>query len=555
MNRQHAFTPTEPADGENCHNVAALLQHHAQRMPNRLAVSAVARSGSARGSRVTRTFRELECESDHLAWALQKAGIVKGTRTLLMVPPGSEFVAIWFALLKVGAITILIDPGMGRKHLLTCIEEVQPEALVGIPLAVALRHIARRTFRTVRVCLSVGSRTQLPFGSIDALSQPAYPIAPATEQSDAAIVFTTGSTGIPKGVLCSHGTFHAHISLLKSHFVVTSEDVGLPAFLPFALYCVAMGTAAILPDIDPRKPAAADPAKMVALLQTHNVSYSFGSPAFWGPVARYCVANKIELPQLTRVILFGAPVSEDVHRALAQVLPNGDSYTPYGATEALPVTSISGSEIVCDTSSATRQGKGVCVGKPMPGTSIRIIELSDQPIAALNEAREAAPGQIGEIVVSGPQVTLSYYGRPAQTALAKIRDGARIWHRMGDVGYVDSAGRLWFCGRKNHRVETGRETLFSVPCEAVFNAHPEITRSALVGVGPAGSAEPVLVVEGRFPRAVEQRLRHELLALGRSKPHTAAIQRILFHPQFPVDFRHNAKIIREELAAWAATVA
>jgi acyl-CoA synthetase (AMP-forming)/AMP-acid ligase II len=183
--------------------------------------------------------------------------------------------------------------------------------------------------------------------------------------------------------------------------------------------------------------------------------------------------------------------------------------------------------------------------------TVRIIRIEDEPIPEWSEDLLVADGEIGEIAVSGPIVTREYFNRPEATALAKIADPARgsFWHRMGDLGYRDGIGRIWFCGRKAHRVITPQGTLFTIPCEAVFNTHLRIARTALVGVGKPGSMRPVLCVEQRRPDAD---LRRELLELGAKYPHTKSIQTILFHPSFPVDIRHNAKIFREKLAVWAA---
>jgi acyl-CoA synthetase (AMP-forming)/AMP-acid ligase II len=190
---------------------------------------------------------------------------------------------------------------------------------------------------------------------------------------------------------------------------------------------------------------------------------------------------------------------------------------------------------------------------------VEIIRISDDPIPAWSDDLVVPDGTIGEIVVQGPVVTREYFRRPEATAPAKIADPARgqggFRHRMGDLGYRDPQGRIWFCGRKAHRVVTAGGTLYTIPCEAVFNTHPAVARSALVGVGPPGRMRPVLCVEPRtWPRAKadRDRIRRELLDLGATHAHTRPIRDVLFHRSFPVDIRHNAKIFREKLAAWAA---
>jgi len=204
----------------------------------------------------------------------------------------------------------------------------------------------------------------------------------------------------------------------------------------------------------------------------------------------------------------------------------------------------------------TEQGWGVCVGKPADGVIVNIISITDAPIEKWSEGLPIKQGEVGEIVVKSPVVTESYYNRPKSTALAKIysEDGKDIYHRMGDLGCFDSKGRLWFCGRKTHRVITDTDILFTVPCEGVFNAHPDVYRSALVGVKMGGKNRPVICIEleeGALNRDRGE-IRSELIRLGQKFPHTKGIEHFLFKNKFPVDIRHNAKIFRERLAEWAA---
>jgi acyl-CoA synthetase (AMP-forming)/AMP-acid ligase II len=238
------------------------------------------------------------------------------------------------------------------------------------------------------------------------------------------------------------------------------------------------------------------------------------------------------------------------------MLPEGaEILTPYGATECLPVSCISSREVLADTADRTATGAGMCVGAPVPSVDVRIIETRDDPIEEWRPELEVPRGRIGEITVRGPQATHAYYERPEETKLAKIADpSGGVWHRMGDLGYLDEAGRLWFCGRKVDRVRTEQGTLHTTSCEAVFDANPKVRRTALVGVGRAGNEEPVLCVEllARHSRKERAAIRAELLELGARHPDTKHIRRLLFHRGFPVDIRHNAKIDRGGLRRWAA---
>ena len=542
-------------------NIASYLTAVAEKAPSRTALLYPLGYGVAgRVAYRAVTFQQLNEESDRYAHGLAKIGIGRGCRVLLMVPPGIEFLALTFAVFKIGAVLILIDPGMGKRNLLHCIGEVEPEALIAVPLVHALKKIYGKPFKPVKVAVTAGRRwfwSGPTLGHICEKVWSEFPLAPVSSEDPAAILFTTGSTGIPKGVLYLHGMLDAQIRSIQSHFQIKEDDVGLPAFPPFALFCVAMGTTCVLPSMDSTKPAEVDPRDIIRPIEDYRITYSFGSPAFWNRVSYYCVERGIHLPLVKKIMLAGAPVPGIVLSRLKEILPaDADSHTPYGATEALPVTSISGSEILAETLHLSNQGAGICVGRPLPGIELKIIRISDEVIPAWDEALVLPPREIGEIVAKGPVVTREYFRREDQTVLAKIRDGDSVWHRMGDVGYLDENGRLWFCARKNHRVITAKKIMFTMPCEAIFNRHPDVFRSALVGLGPRTNRRPVIIIEpntGRMPAGSEaaRRFAQELLDLGSQNELTRDIKDVLFHPSFPVDFRHNAKIIREQLALWA----
>src|SRR5437867_2276124 len=304
--------------------------------------------------------------------------------------------------------------------------------------------------------------------------------------------------------------------------------------------------------------ATVDPAPFVAAIQRYRVTQSFGSPAIWDRVGRYCVERQLALPSLRRVLMAGAPVSPTVLERVHRILPDSaDAHTPYGATEALPVSSITARDVLRDTAAKTRAGKGTCVGKLFPRITLRVIRITDEALPAWDDRLVLPHGQIGELVVKGPVVTREYFRRERDSALAKIKDGDAWWHRMGDVGYLDEQGRVWYCGRKGDRVQTTSGTLFTDPCEAIFNQHQDVCRSGLVGVGSVGHQRPVIVIEpqpGRFPATADEvtRFRDELLQLGAASPVTAASTTVLFHRAFPVDVRHNVKISRDKLVACAS---
>ncbi|HEV2946128.1 MAG TPA: fatty acid CoA ligase family protein [Gemmataceae bacterium] len=537
-------------------NIAAHLPAMAQRQPETSAIMVPGRGFQQL------TYRQLNQECDRMAHGLKTIGIGRGVRTVLMTPPSPEFFALTFALFKIGAIPVMIDPGIGLENLRQCLVEAGPEAFIGIPKA----HIARLLFgwarKSIRINITIGRRffwggyslNQVRrLGDSDSVFEPALTNADDT----AAILFTSGSTGPPKGAVYTHGIFAAQVELLKKTYGIQPGEIDLPTFPLFALFAPALGMTAVIPDMDFTRPGQVDPRKIISAIQDFRVTNLFGSPALIDRVGRYGETHHVRLPTLRRVISAGAPVSAETTQRFAGLLaPGVQVFTPYGATEALPVSSIGSDEILGETKNKTAQGGGVCVGRPVKGMTVRIIRISDEPIPTWSDDLLLPAGYVGEIVVDGPVVTKEYFNRPQSTALAKILDpdNGRIIHRMGDLGYLDEHGRVWFCGRKSQRVITPSGTLFTIPCEAVFNQHPKVYRSALVGVSKNGTTHPVLCVEvEKNTKDIDlESLKREILKLGAQRTHTRGIQIVLFHPRFPVDIRHNAKIFREKLASWAA---
>jgi acyl-CoA synthetase (AMP-forming)/AMP-acid ligase II len=306
--------------------------------------------------------------------------------------------------------------------------------------------------------------------------------------------------------------------------------------------------------MDATKPAKADPKKLIEAIEDNGATMMFGSPALVDTLSRYGAEKGIKLTSLKRAISCGAPARNDILQRFHRMLNEDvEVFTPYGATEALPVSSIGSRTILGETAAETDSGGGTCVGHPLKQVQVRVIRIIDEPIDEWSETLIVPTGEIGEIVVKGPIVTRQYYRRPENTRLAKIAEGNEIWHRMGDVGRFDDQGRLWFCGRKTHRVTAADQVFFTIPCERVFNQHPTVFRTALVGIGKAGEQTPVICIE--LEKGIKDlntsTLIDEMKQLGSKYPHTAPIQHFLLHPGFPVDIRHNAKIGREKLAIWA----
>jgi acyl-CoA synthetase (AMP-forming)/AMP-acid ligase II len=539
-------------------NIAAALSSQAAAQGDRVAIHYPVGKRGGQINYHSASYSSLDELSNDYARGLIEYGIGRGVRTALMLTPGLDFFALFFALFKVGAVPVLIDPGIGLKPLKTCLAEAEPGAFIGVTRA----QLARKVLGWAPAVKLVTSGPKLSWGGLSTrqlqkLGQGGSGAVLADTMPDelAAILFTSGSTGIPKGVAYHHRHFISQVEMLQSAFDIRTGEVDLPTFPPFALFDPAMGMTTVVPYMDPTRPAKADPRLLVQAIEQFEVSNIFGSPALLNVLGRYTSDNDIHLPSVKRIISAGAAVPISTVRRLEKSLsPEAGIHTPYGATECLPVSSVSGNELDDEVERRTSSGEGICVGYPAVGNTVRIIPVTDSGVESFEHTTTLPVGITGEIVVSGPTTTAAYWGRDEATRLAKISDSdGQTWHRMGDAGYFDTDGRLWYCGRKSQRVEHTGKTLYADQLEAIFNVHPEVFRTALVGIGPSGYQAPVLCVEllGKPGRHRRERIRTDLFQIAAGNHQTMTIRHILFHGSFPVDIRHNAKIGREKLALWA----
>jgi acyl-CoA synthetase (AMP-forming)/AMP-acid ligase II len=551
-------------------NVGSRLSTQAAIFPDLLGIATPTgshRQGTSRSYR-TISLRDLDERSTSIAVGLQAMGIGPAHRIALLVRFGEDFITLVFALLKTGATLVLVDPGMGRKNLLKCLAETQPDGFVAIPLAQAILKAKRSLFPNAKLNVTVGRRFGiLPSPTLDQLeSSPSRHFQPPDTQlhDSAAIIFTTGSTGPPKGVQYTHQTFHSQIDMILEQYQIQPGGKDLSGFPLFGLFNAVMGTSTILPDMDPTRPADVDPPRLLDAIDQWQINQSFGSPALWTKMGLYCKSTGRRMESLKLVLSAGAPVpSRVLEQVRAAMHPDGKVFTPYGATEALPIASIESREVLQETSKLTNQGLGTCVGKRFAQVQWKVIEITDEPIATIEQVRQLPTGQIGELMVCSPSVTHRYVTRTDQNQLHKVlgsdSDGQpMVWHRMGDVGYLDPSDRFWFCGRKSHRVRTSRGPIFTEPIEAVLNTHPSVYRSALVPRGTSPDQKAVVIIEPWPEHRKEVQANLEIhqqqwqALISRFHPSLDIESFVVYPKRLPTDIRHNSKIFREELTDWLA---
>jgi acyl-CoA synthetase (AMP-forming)/AMP-acid ligase II len=547
-------------------NVAVRLDLWAKRLPGAIAIAepnGPVQQDGMRSYAIT-TYKELAEQSDMIARGLLTWGIQPGMRIVMLVPFSAMFIRLAFALLKAGVVVVLVDPGIGRKHLIDCLSATNPDGFVGIPKAQAIARLLRHRFPLAKWNVTVGRRY---FWGGKTLNQvvsmgregPAE-IPKVSDETDAAIIFTTGSTGPPKGVAYTHGTFNSQVELVRERYDIHPGSRDLACFPLFGLFDNVMGVTAIIPDMDATRPADVNPQRLHEAISQWEIDQAFGSPALWHRVISWCESTGTTFPTLRRVLSAGAPVPASTLEKLRKIVhPDADISTPYGATEALPIASIESRQVITQTGPAAAKGRGVCVGTRFRSVSWKVIEIDDGPITSIEQVIELPRGKIGELMVAGPMVSRQYVVRPDQNPLHKVQAGDIVWHRMGDAGYLDEEDQFWFCGRKGHRVIQGSKTWYTIPCEAVFNSHPAIYRCALVGLGERNNQTPIIVTEPHpqhRPKSKDatNQLITELRDLAIRNPLTQRIEDIRIHPdRLPVDIRHNSKIFRERLASALAT--
>jgi acyl-CoA synthetase (AMP-forming)/AMP-acid ligase II/pimeloyl-ACP methyl ester carboxylesterase len=485
---------------------------------------------------------------------LAAAGLRAAERVIMLVKPGPDFLALSYAVMGRGAVPVFIDPGMGVDAVIACMREARPTGFIGVPRAHLLRLKAAELFGSLRFCVVAGRLPLFGATRLRELLQPAggTPTSiPRRDDDPALVAFTSGATGRPKGVIFTNRMLTEQLGVFRRQFGFRGGEQDLPLLPVFSLFTAALGVGSIFPPLDPSRPLALVPGQIIRVMRDLGNQTSFGSPTLWAKLAEYCRQTGTSLPSLRRVFMAGAPVSQATLDLVKAACPQAESFTPYGATEALPVTVAASTDLRRAPPVAAVTGEqGTPVGRAIDGVTLRVVQpVVDGSSPPLVDCPERV---IGEIVVSGDTVSREYLCRPDATAASKVCEGGRVWHRMGDMGYLDADGQLYFCGRRAHVVTAGSRVVHSVPVENVFNRHPEVSRTALIGI----DGRAALAVEPRSRSLGAEDRRHlaaELRGIGAADPVTADIRRFYFHPSFPVDARHNAKIFRDRLAAWAAT--
>ncbi len=547
---------------EEIFNLAETVREVAAKYPERIAV--IEPDGfAADGKRKYKhfTYAQLTKDAESLAPGLRELGINEGTRIVCMTPPSYEACVVGLALQRVGAFTLWIDPSVGYLNVAERLSRIKPEAFVGIPAAFFGRTVFGWGTRFSKKSIVIngffpGAKTlaSLYRNAPEKPEKPnVSPDAPCT------VLYTTGSTGPAKPALYLHRNYVNvyRISHKSWRFDPgNNPPVDMAVFPAFFFIAISAGGTMVVPPIKfpGETPAKAKPKALLEVINDCGVQSCFASPVLLENMARYAVENGIKTPTLTRVIGGGAPIFASVKRALLEMMgKDGQVFANYGATEALPSTEMGAQEALEETFPLTDKGAGICVGRPFEGVEVRIVRIVDGIINSIEETERLAVGEMGEIIVRSKHISPMYYLDDESTRKNKVSDTNGQWHRLGDSGYIDDKGRVWTCGRVGQRVKSKDGDVFPLLAEPIFDSHPQVHRSGLVGIAMNGSIEPVICVQLKPGHSGTQKdIRKQLLELATQYSATSIVKHVLFTEKLPVDPRHNSKIERPALAKWAA---
>jgi len=483
-------------------------------------------------------YRSLLDRTQRFVSGLQACSLTPGAVAVVMTPPSAEFFPFALALLKFGIVPVVFDPALGLKKVGKVIDESKPQIYFGNRLTHALRIVFGWGKSSIKHNLTLD-------GLLRASGRGASAVQSVQPNDRIAVFYTSGSTGLPKGAVYTSANFAAQLELLQNTFRISADEVDLAAFPLYVLIDLLLGVTAVIPDISFPVPGKTDPQKTISAIQRFNVTNMFASPVVLDVLADEARRSPNQkLPSLKRVITAGAPATIRLQEKFRLLLDDHtDLFGIYGATETLPIAKVESRELF-SSKEKTSHGAGVCLGKPIEGATVRVIPITDEPIAEWRDSLAVEANVVGEITVQSRATTRSYLHREEADRLSKIKFGDEVIHRMGDVGYFDEEGRLWYCGRKSHRVVTKDGVMFTEQIENIFNAHSHVKRTALVEV----NRKPVLWVEvERRAGSNKDKIIGELREMAKSRRQASQIETFLFMKRFPTDARHNSKIIREEL--------
>ena len=465
--------------------------------------------------------------------------LAKGSKVIVAFKPSIDFVACIFSLFKRQLIPIFLDSGLPLKTLLNSITHINANAIICEKKTYLFSRIKKTPFKSINYFLSP---KLTPYKEKKTKTPPE-----TLENSIAAIVFTSGSTGVAKGVLYTHEMFLTQIEIIQKKYNITRDDQDMSIFPLFSLFALCMQASTVILDIDFARLLKNPVNKIINLMNKKKITVSFGSPTMWNKISDYCINHKEQISSIRTIIMAGCAVQIKLLKKIYEnqlIHKSGNIFITYGATESLPVTSIEGREVIKYAEQKSIQGHGTCIGKAISSINdIAITKYEEIENHDFNKKEILSYNNIGEIIISGPIVSPQYYGLDKKGKV--FQDKKKLWHYIGDMVYIDQNKYYWIGGRKEDIFFYQEQAYYPILIENIFNAHHKVFRSALIQI----NEKPIIIIElnDKCDYQAWINIKQELLALGALYAISQSITEFHFYKKFPVDIRHNAKIKRDIL--------
>jgi len=508
-------------------NVIEILREQTRLRPSAAALISPGSCGAI-------SFAGLEGASARAAGLLRQSGLRQGDVVLVLLPMGAELYTALLALVRLGLVAVFPDPSADLAEIERCCALCAPRGLI----ASSKYHLLRLfvpALRKIPVKFSVGMPIPGAISWGKWRSAEAADVVPGDDETPALMTFTSGSTGKPKAMMRTHGFLLEQHRALQASLNFGPGDVVLAGLPIFVLSHLGCGATSVIPDADLRRPGCIAPEPIVHQVETHKVTAMEASPAFVERLVRHCLPRGQTLVHVKRIFVGGAPVFPRLLDQIQTMAPGAEVVVVYGSTEAEPIALVSREAMRAEDRAATRAGRGLLVGPPLPEVDLRILpDHWSSPVGPFTPddfvAQSLPPGEPGEIVVNGGHV-LGASGSGEDDRASKFLVGDAVWHRTGDAGYLDANGRLWLLGRCAGRIVQDHSVTYPFSVEAAASEDPAIRRAAFFSH------------KGRRVFAVEPNdHQHPDLARIAERLAWAHIDETRLWKHIPVDRRHNAKV-------------